>query len=257
MAVKLKSADEVRRMRAAGQLVGQTLAQVREMVRPGLNLLEVERFVREEFQRQGAAETFLHYTPDPKRFPPYPSNICISVNEQLVHGIPRDRKLEEGDIVSFDLGATKDGFVGDAAITVGVGRITPEAERLIQVTEEALWAGIHAARAGTHLNDICGAIEDVALAAGFGIVRGYGGHGVGREMHEEPHVPNHRIRFRGQPLRTGLVLALEPMFTVGSPEVGEMDDRWTVSTKDGSLCCHFEHTIAVREGCEPEVLTLA
>ncbi|MGI8925889.1 MAG: type I methionyl aminopeptidase [Tepidiformaceae bacterium] len=256
MAVKLKSRDELRVMREAGQIVGETLARIRGMVCPGLNLKDVERFVHEEFTRRGAKETFLHYTPDRRRAPPYPSNICISVNEQLVHGIPRDRRLVEGDIVTFDLGATYRGYVGDAAITVAVGEISAEAARLMEVTEDSLWKGIRAAGKGSHLNDVCGAIEDTALAAGYGVVRGYGGHGVGREMHEEPHVPNHRLRGRGVPLRAGLVIALEPMFTIGSPETTEGADRWTVSTKDGSLCCHFEHTIAIREGCEPEVLTL-
>lgn len=255
MAIKLKSEDELRIMREAGQIVGQTLARIREMVRPGLNLLAVEQFVRDEYKRVGAKETFLHYSPAPK-YPPYPSNICISINEQLVHGIPRDRMLKEGDIVSFDLGATYKGYVGDAAITVGVGEISPEARSLIEVTEASLWAGIRAAKVGNWLNDVRGAIEDTIRPHGYGIVKGYGGHGVGRDMHEEPHVENFRQRSKGIPLRHGLVLALEPMTTLGSPDVEEAEDRWTVRTKDGSLCCHFEHTIAIREGREPEVLTL-
>ncbi|MCL4231620.1 MAG: type I methionyl aminopeptidase [Dehalococcoidia bacterium] len=255
MAVKLKSEDELRVMREAGQVVGETLARIREMVRPGLNLLEVEQFVRDEFRRRGARETFLNYQPSPK-YPPYPSNICISINDELVHGIPCDRELAEGDVVSFDLGATYKGYVGDAAITVAVGEVSPTARRLIDVTENALRAGIEAAGTGKFLNDICGAIEDSITPSGFGIVRQYVGHGVGRDMHEEPQVPNYRMRFRGTPLRTGLVLALEPMVTTGSPETYEAADGWTVKTKDGSLCCHFEHTIAIREGRKPEVLTL-
>lgn len=255
MAIKLKSDDEIKILREAGRIVANTLAQIREMVRPGLNLLEIEKFVREEFQRAGAKETFLNYSPAPK-YPPYPSNICISINEQLVHGIPIDRELEEGDIVTFDLGATYRGYVGDAAITVGVGKVSPLAQRLMDVTEASLWAGIRAARAGAHLNDVRGAIEDTIRPTGFGIVKGYGGHGVGRDMHEEPHVENFRQRFRGPELRPGLVIALEPMVTAGGPEVGEGPDGWTVTTKDGSLCCHFEHTIAIRPGGEAEVLTL-
>ncbi|MEP7216712.1 MAG: M24 family metallopeptidase, partial [Anaerolineaceae bacterium] len=172
MAVKLKSEDEMRVMREAGQIVGQTLAQIRDMIRPGLCLLEIERFVTEEFERRGATSPFLHYSPAPK-YPPYPSNICISINEQLVHGIPTGRKLEEGDIVSLDLGATYKGFVGDAAITVGVGEISPDAQRLLEVTEASLAAGIAAARTGHHLNDIRGAIEDAIRPSGFSIVRGY------------------------------------------------------------------------------------
>ncbi len=255
MAVKLKSRDELKAMREAGQLVGQTLAHLRTMIRPGLNVREIEKYVHEEFKRRGAKETFRDYRPAPK-YPPYPSNICISINEQLVHGIPRSRVLKEGDIISLDLGATYKGFVGDAAITVAVGNVSSEVQRLMKVTEDALWAGIKAAGTGTHLNDVCGAIEDTIKPTGFGIVKGYGGHGVGRDMHEEPHVVNHRMRFRGTPLRSGLVIALEPMVTIGNPDVEEEPDGWTVRTKDGSLCCHFEHTIAILEGCEPEVLTL-
>lgn len=255
MPIKLKSDDEIKIMREAGRIVANTLAQIREMVRPGLNLLEVETFVRDEFKRAGAKETFLNYSPAPK-YPPYPSNICISINEQLVHGIPIDRELQEGDIVTFDLGATYRGYVGDAAITVGVGKVSPLAQRLMDVTEASLWAGIRAARPGAHLNDVRGAIEDTIRPTGFGIVKGYGGHGVGRDMHEEPHVENFRQRFRGPELRPGLVIALEPMVTAGGPDVGEGPDGWTVTTKDGSLCCHFEHTIAIRPGGEAEVLTL-
>jgi methionyl aminopeptidase len=255
MGVELKSMDDVARMRKPGQIVGQMLEQIRAMVRPGLNLMDVERFAAEELKRQGARSPFLNYRPH-NRYPPYPAHICISVNDQLVHGVPKDRALKEGDIVSFDLGAVYDGFVGDAAITVAVGDVPPETARLIEVTERALWAGIKAARCASHLNDICGAIEDTISGAGMGIIRGYGGHGVGRHMHEEPHVTNHRMRYRGTPIRDGLVVALEPMVTLGKPETEEMKDGWTVRMKDGSLCCHFEHTIAIREGCEPVVLTL-
>jgi methionyl aminopeptidase len=255
MAVKLKSESELALMRESGRIVGQTLAQIKEMVRPGLNVLEIQRFVRHEFKRRGAIETFLNYQPAPK-FPPYPSNICISINDELVHGIPRDRILQEGDIVTFDLGATYQGYVGDAAITVAVGDISEEAKRLMEVTEQSLWAGIQAAGTGRHLNDICAAIEDAITPSGFSVVRGYTGHGVGRAMHEEPHVPNHRMPNRGTPLRTGLVIALEPMVNAGGAETVECDDGWTVKTADGRLCCHFEHTIAIREGREPEVLTL-
>ncbi len=255
MAIKIKSEDELKIMREAGRVVGQTLEKIRAMVRPGLNLLAVEQFVRDEFKRVGAKETFLHYSPAPK-YPPYPSNICISINDQLVHGIPRDRKLQEGDVVTFYLGATYRGYVGDAAITVPVGDVSPEAAKLIAVTEESLFAGIRAARTGNWLNDIRGAIEDTIRPHGYGIIKGYGGHGVGRDMHEEPHVENFRQRSKGPRLQHGLVLALEPMVSAGDPDVEELDDHWTVRTKDGSLCCHFEHTIAIREGCEAEILTL-
>ncbi len=255
MAIRLKSPEEIAIMREAGRIVGRTLEKLRAMVRPGVNCLEFERVVAEEFRRLGAKETFRGYSPGPQ-YPPYPSNICVSVNDELVHGIPKDRILKEGDIVSLDLGATYKGYVGDAAITVPVGNVDDTAKRLIEVTERALWAGIEAAGRAKYLADICAAIEDAIRPSGFGIVRGYGGHGVGREMHEEPHVPNHRIRFKGPPVRPGLVIALEPMVTVGSPETYTDADGWTVKTRDGSLSCHFEHTIAIVEGGKPLVLTL-
>jgi len=255
MGIVLKSREEIAIMREAGRIVGQTLERLRAMVRPGLNCLEFEKVVEEEFRKRGAKETFRGYTPGPP-YPPYPSNICVSVNDELVHGVPKDRVLEEGDIVSLDLGATYKGYVGDAAITVPVGEVSETAKRLIEVTEQALWAGIRAAGRAKHLADICAAIEDAIKPSGFGIVRGYGGHGVGRAMHEPPHVPNHRIRFKGPPIRPGLVLALEPMVTVGSPETYTDSDGWTVRTRDGSLSCHFEHTIAIVDGGEPLVLTL-
>ena len=253
MPIKLKSEAELDVMREAGRIVGQTLAGIREMVRPGFNILEAEAFVTEQFRRHGAIETFRDY--DPAGKPPYPSNICASVNEELVHGIPRDRVLQEGDIVTFDLGATYKGFVGDSAITVAVGEVSPAARRLMEVTEGALWAGIEAMGTGTHLNDVSAAIED-AIPDEYFIVREYTGHGVGRDMHEEPQVPNYRRRFRGPPLKPGLVLALEPMVNIGTRYTRELDDQWTVATEDGSLCCHFEHTIAIRKGQRPEVLTL-
>ncbi|MBK9342168.1 MAG: type I methionyl aminopeptidase [Dehalococcoidia bacterium] len=254
MVIKLKSDDEILVMREAGRIVANTLAHLREMIRPGLNVMEIEKFVREEYKRVGAKETFLNYAPGGKV--PYPSNICVSINDELVHGIPRNRILQEGDIVSLDLGATYNGYVGDSAITVPVGKVNPIAEQLIEVTEASLWAGIKAARPGAHLNDVRGAIEDTIRKSGFSIVKGYGGHGVGRDMHEEPHVENFRQRFKGPKLQPGLVLALEPMVNAGGPDVAEGPDGWTVSTKDGSLCCHFEHTIAIRAGGEAEVLTL-
>ncbi len=200
-------------------------------------------------------ETFRNYKPGPQ-FPPYPSNVCISINDELVHGIPTDRTLKEGDIVTFDLGATYKGFVGDSAITVPVGEISDEAEKLLKVTEASLFAGIKAAKTGNHLNDICTAIEDTILKTDYSVVTNYVGHGVGREMHEEPQVPNYKLAFKGPRLRHGLVLALEPMVNTGGAETVECEDGWTVRTADGTLSCHFEHTIAIREGQEAEILTL-
>jgi methionyl aminopeptidase len=251
----LKSPQEISLMREAGRIVGQTLEKLGSMIEPGLNLLEIERVVREEFRAAGALETFYLYQPDPRQ-QPYPSNVCVSVNDELVHGIPRDRILKDGDIVSIDLGATYRGYVGDSARTFAVGEVSDEARRLMKVTEDALWAGITAAGTARYLNEISGAIEDTIKASGYYTVRQYVGHGVGRNMHEPPQVPNYRTRGRGVPVRTGLVIALEPMVIVGTPETVVDDDGWTVRSKDGSLSCHFEHTIAIRSGREAEVLTL-
>jgi methionyl aminopeptidase len=255
MPVTLKSNAELKVMREAGQIVGQTLQKLAALALPGTRVIEFERLVRREFQERGARETFYLYHPDP-RVQPYPSNICVSVNDELVHGIPGDRILADGDIVSLDLGATYKGYVGDSAITVAVGDISDEARHLMKVTQDALWAGIKAAGSAKYLSDISGAIEDTITAAGYHTPRRYTGHGVGRSMHEEPQVPNFRTRGRGMRLRTGLVIALEPMVIIGTPETAVDPDGWTVRSEDGSLSCHFEHTIAIREGCEAEVLTL-
>ncbi len=247
MPIIIKSDDEIAIMRQAGRIVAEVLAILREAVRPGVVELELDRIVRREFARRGCTPTFLGYHG-------YPATVCVSVNDEIVHGIPGKRAFREGDIVSIDLGATYRGFVADAAITVGVGRISPEAEKLIRVTEEALWAGIRAARPGRRLGEISHAIESTIAPHGFGIVREYVGHGVGREMHEEPQVPNYGPPDRGPVLKKGMVLALEPMVTLGDWRTRRHDDNWTVSTLDGSLAAHFEHTIAITDG-EAEVLT--
>jgi methionyl aminopeptidase len=247
MPIIIKSDDEIAIMRQAGRIVAEVLAILRQAVRPGVVELELDRIVRKEFARRGCTPTFLGYHG-------YPATVCVSVNDEIVHGIPGKRVIQEGDIVSIDLGATYKGFVADAAITVGVGRISPEAEKLIRVTEEALWAGIRAARPGRRLGEISHAIESAIAPHGFGIVREYVGHGVGREMHEEPQVPNYGPPDRGPVLKKGMVLALEPMVTLGDWRTRRHDDNWTVSTLDGSLAAHFEHTIAITDG-EAEVLT--
>jgi methionyl aminopeptidase len=219
-------------------------------VKPGLVVKELDKLVRKEYARRGVIPTFLGYAE-----PPYPATVCVSVNDDLVHGIPGERVLKEGDIVSIDLGATHRGFVGDSALTIGVGEITPEAQRLIDVTQESLWRGIRAARAGVRLGVVSNTIGEYIESQGFGVVREYVGHGVGRQMHEEPQVPNYGPPDRGPVLRKGMVLALEPMVTVGDWRTKKHSDGWTVSTLDGSLCAHFEHTIAITDG-EAEVLTL-
>jgi methionyl aminopeptidase len=258
--ITIKSDEEIKIMREAGQLTGQVLRILAESLEPGMRVRDLDEIVRKEYARRGALATFLGY---PGRRDPYPARVCVSINDELVHGIPvnwhgdkrGDRVFEDGDIVSIDLGATYKGYVGDTAVTVGVGKISDEAQRLIDVTRESLWRGIRAAKAGVRLGVISAAIGDYIESQGFGVVREYVGHGVGREMHEEPQVPNYGPADRGRVLQKGLVLALEPMVTVGDWHTRTLPDGWTVSTADGSLCAHFEHTIAITDG-DAEVLTL-
>jgi methionyl aminopeptidase len=248
--ITIKSEDEVRIMREAGRVVGQTLQMLKDATKPGVVVKELDKIVRREYAKRGVTATFLGYA-----YPPYPATVCVSINEELVHGIPGSRVIKEGDLVSIDLGATYKGYVGDSAITFTVGEATEEQQKLIDVTRESLWRGIRAAKAGVRLGEVSAAIGDYIESQGYGVVREYVGHGVGRQMHEEPQVPNYRTERPGPVLRKGMVLALEPMVTVGDWRTKKHDDGWTVSTLDGSLCAHFEHTIAITEG-EAEVLTL-
>jgi methionyl aminopeptidase len=252
--IKLKSEDEIKIMREAGRIVGQTLQKLVAAVKPGVVVKDLDQLVRQEYARLGVTPTFLGYPPGAKN--PFPATVCVSVNDELVHGIPGKRVLQEGDIVSIDLGATHKGFVGDSALTVGVGKITPEAQRLIDVTRESLMRGIAAAKAGVRVGVVSNAIGEYIESQGFGVVREYVGHGVGREMHEEPQVPNFGPPDRGPVLRKGMVIAIEPMVTVGDWRTKKLPDGWTVSTLDGSLCAHFEHTIAITDD-GAEILTLA
>jgi methionyl aminopeptidase len=248
MPIIIKSGDEIAVMREGGRIVGEMLETLVREFRPGLVSRELDDIVRREFEKRGVVPTFLGYHG-------YPARVCVSLNEEVVHGIPGDRVLQEGDIVSLDLGATHKGFVADAAVTAGVGTISPEAERLIAVTREALYQGIRAARPGARLGAISHAIQTCAESQGFSVVREYVGHGVGRQMHEEPQVPNFGPPDRGPILREGMVLALEPMVTPGHWRTKRHDDNWTVSILDGSLSAHFEHTIAIADG-DAQILTL-
>jgi methionyl aminopeptidase len=250
MSVVIKSRDELELMRQAGRVNAEVRAVLREAVRPGATGLELDRLAREAIAERGAEPTFVGYAPGGK--PPYPGAICFSVNEQLVHGIPSDRVLKEGDIVSIDLGVTYRGYVADAAFTAPVGAVPEATLALLLTTEQALWKGIEAAHVGNYLGDVSYAIG--SHAGPYGIVLGYGGHGVGRRMHEEPHIPNRGRPGTGYRLKPGMVLALEPMFAMGHPDTVEEDDEWTVTMRDGSLSAHFEETVAVTEG-GPEVLT--
>ena len=248
MPIVLKSKQEIAVMREAGRAVAQVLEILKEEIKPGVVGKKLDDVVRREFARRGVTPTFLDYHG-------YPARVCVSVNDEVVHGIPNSRPFEEGDVVSIDLGATYKGFVGDAAITVSVGRVSPEAERLVRITEEALWEGIRAARAGGHLGEVSAAVQACAEQNGFSVVREYVGHGIGREMHEDPQVPNFGRPEQGPLLQKGMVLAIEPMVTVGDWRTKRDADNWTVRTLDGSLAAHFEHTVAITEG-EAEVLTL-
>ena len=257
--IHIKTPEELVIMREAGRIVARAHAAMREAVRPGVTTAELDRIARDVVERHGAKPTFLGYPPGSKH--PYPATINASVNEQLVHGIPGSRVLQEGDIISLDVGATYKGFVGDGAFTVGVGKISPAAQRLIEVTERALWIGIEASVVGHETKDVSMAIQNYAEGCGYNVVREYTGHGVGRNMHEDPQVPNWWPRrqknrsWRSYPLKPGMTYALEPMVIAGHPETKTLDDHWTVVTADGSLCAHFEHTIAITDG-EPLILTV-
>jgi methionyl aminopeptidase len=253
--VILKSKDEIALMRDAGRLNAEVRAVLRAAVRPGVTGRDLDTLAKREIAAGGGEPTFVGYGPGGR--PPYPGAICFSVNEELVHGIPGDRPLREGDIVSVDLGVTLRGFVSDAAFTCVVGApesAPPEALELLRVTEASLQAGIEQARPGNYLGDISAAIGAWGERAHYGIIQEYGGHGIGREMHEQPHVPNFGRAGVGHRLKAGMVLALEPMFALGRPATEEMADRWTVRMRDGSLCAHFEETVAITED-GPEVLT--
>jgi methionyl aminopeptidase len=248
MPIIIKSDEEIALMREAGRVTGEVLDILADAVKPGITTQDLDTIVQHEYKRRNVVPTFLGYLG-------YPAYVCVSVNDEIVHGIPGRRVLQDGDVVSIDLGATVSGFVGDSALTVGVGKVNPEAQRLIDVTYETLWKGIQAARPGARLGEISNAIQSHAEAYGYSLVREYVGHGVGRQMHEDPQVPNYGPAERGPLLRKGMVLALEPMVNVGDWRTKKHDDGWTVSTLDGSLSAHFEHTIAITDG-EAEVLTL-
>ncbi len=247
--VTLKSSKEIEIMARAGAIVAATLELVRKQVRPGVSTEELdaaaERFIR---SHPGATPSF-------KGLYGFPKSLCISINEEIVHGIPSPRRiLREGSIVSVDVGVYLEGFHADAATTIAVGEIAPDAARLLAVTQDALAAGIAQAKVGNYIGDIGHAVQSVAEAAGFGVVRELVGHGVGQRMHEDPQVPNHGQPRRGTRLLAGMTLAIEPMITLGDYATRMLDDKWTVATADGSLSAHFEHTVALtKEG--PRILT--
>jgi methionyl aminopeptidase len=244
-----KSPQEIEQMARAGRVVVDALALVGEHVRPGVTTTELDAIAEEFITAQGGYPTF-------KGYRGYPAATCISPNEMVVHGIPSPYELGDGDIVSVDIGVTLDGFVADSAYTFAVGEVSAEAERLLEACQAALAAGVEQCRAGNRLSDISHAVQQATESAGFSVVRSLVGHGVGRSMHEDPQIPNYGEPGRGPLLAEGMTFAIEPMINVGGPEIYVHDDEWSISTADGSLSAHFEHTVAVTAG-GPRILTAA
>jgi methionyl aminopeptidase len=243
----LKSPEEIEKMAVAGRVVGEVLGSLRDIIAAGMTTRDVEAFAEERIRALGGKPAF-------KGYRGYPASICTSVNEEVVHGIPSSRRLKEGDIVSVDLGVYMDGFYGDGAITVPVGNVDRETEKLIRVTEEALTLGIRKASEGNRLYDISASIQEHVEQNGFSVVRLFVGHGIGRELHEEPQVPNYGAAGHGPRLRRGMTLAIEPMVNAGTHDVRILDDGWTAVTADGRMSAHFEHTVLVTEDA-PVILT--
>jgi methionyl aminopeptidase len=244
--VEIKTPEQIEKMRVAGLLVGETLELLRDAVRPGVSTADLDALAAANIRSHGGVPSFLGYGQ-----PPFPGTICASVNDQVVHGIPGDRVLREGDVISIDCGAIVDGWHGDAAITVAVGEVPDEVRELMRVTEESMWAGLAAARLGGRVSDISHAVEQSIRSqphpggGSWGILEEFTGHGIGTAMHQPPNVPNYGRPGRGPKLQRGLALAVEPMVTLGSREVVVEDDEWTVVTEDGSWAAHFEHTFTL------------
>ena len=249
--INIKSADEIAIMREAGRINAEALAAVRALIRPGVTTADLNAAAEEILHRHGCYSPFKNY-PGPY---PYPASICTSINEELVHGIPGKHKLHEGDIISVDCGTVHEGFVGDSAFTAAVGEISPQAQRLLEVTEGALQVGIAKMVPGNRIGDVSSAVQEYIEGNGFYITRVYTGHGVGRRMHEGPQLPNYGTPGRGIQLKAGMTIALEPMVLIGTSDTVVMPDEWTVISADHSLTAHFEHSVAVTEG-EPLILTL-
>lgn len=249
MAITVKNAAEIEKMREANRIVGIVLKEIEQYVKPGVSTAFLDAKAEEIIRSYGAVPSF-------KGYEGFPASICASVDDELIHGIPsEDCILQEGSILSIDVGTIKDGFQGDGARTFAVGEISPEAKQLMDVTKQAFFAGIEYAKAGNHLHEISAAIQREADKYGYGVVRDYVGHGIGRDMHEDPQIPNYKPIGRGPKLCAGMTLAIEPMFNMGRPEVEVLDNDWTVVSADGSLTCHYENTILITEtGCE--ILTI-
>ena len=245
--ITLKSSAEIELMRRAGKITAAARALAGEMVRPGVTTQEIDHEVEHFIRKNGAVPSFLHYAG-------YPASVCVSVNDEIIHGIPGKRVLKEGDIVSIDVGAYIGGYHGDCAATFGCGRISPEAQDLIDVTRQSFFEGLAQAKEGKRLYDISAAIQSYVESRGYSIVREYVGHGIGTEMHESPEIPNYGHPGRGPRLLRGMTLAVEPMVNAGSPAIRPMPDGWTVRTRDGKNAAHYENTLLITDG-EPEILT--
>lgn len=238
--IELKNASQIARMRNAGRIVAETLALIREHAKPGVTTLELDRIAEKYIRSQGAIPAFKGYNG-------FPATLCTSVNEQVVHGIPGLRNLESGDIISIDCGALKDGYFGDAAITLPIGDVNADLQKLLKVTEESLMLGIAKVKVGNRLYDVSNAVQTHVESNGFSVVRDYVGHGIGKAMHEDPQIPNFGKPGRGPRLEVGMALAIEPMVNMGTYEVQTLKDRWTVVTRDKRPSAHFEHTVAITE----------
>ena len=249
MSVTIKSAEELEKMREAGKILAQVHQTLGDSLHEGMSTLDIDRLGEEIIRSYGCEPSFLNYMG-------YPAAVCVSVNDEVVHGIPNEKHIiKNGDIVSLDIGVIHKGYHSDAARTHGIGEISPEAKKLIEVTRESFFQGMEFATAGRHLNDVSKAIGNYASSLGYGVVRDLVGHGIGSHLHEEPEVPNFGKLRRGIKLKAGMTLAVEPMINIGTPNVVWMDDEWTVVTEDGSLSAHYENTIIITEG-RPEILTL-
>lgn len=250
MSVSIKSAREIELMREAGRLLEITHNELQKAIKPGISTWEIDRLGEQIIRSFGCTPNFLHYNG-------YPASICVSVNDEVVHGIPsKHRILQEGDIVSLDAGLIYKGFHSDAARTHAVGQVSPEAEKLMDVTKQCFFEGIKYAKAGHHLHEISAAIGNYARSFGYGVVEDLVGHGIGRSLHEDPQIPNFPQKRRGIRLMPGMTLAIEPMINIGRCDVEWLDDDWTVVTEDGSLSAHYENTVLITDG-EPEILTLS
>ena len=254
--VTIKSKREIELMREAGRVTALTHKAIEEAIKPGMTTADIDRIAEETMKKYGAVSAEKGYDPGIRGVPPYPAATCISINDEVIHGVPsKKRIIKDGDIVSVDLVALKNGYNGDAARTFLVGNVSEEAKRLVEVTKQAFFEGIKYAKPGNRIGDVCHAIGEYVHSQGFSVVREFQGHGIGREMHEDPGIPNYGKAGRGIRIEPGMTLAIEPMVIQGKPNILELEDGWTIITEDGSMAAHYENTILITEK-EPEILTI-